>query len=207
MADAYYNAAKSLLKQVEDVARDGQFCGHARQSIEGTMRVLIDHYCDGTLHEGGEGLAKRTQWVLGFLFDSERTCNKQRMVLIKKSHPEQQVGKWNGIWGHIEPGERPEQTMHREALEEIGIDIDDWERCLEIEGKDWDLFVFRAFRDLGKADFQPSGDEPLMVVDVADCVIPVQTLHITRWFIPLLVDLDPVFPIRLRDQGEKARWE
>lgn len=204
MADEYYQAAKNLLGQVEGVARSGQFCGHARQSIEGTMKVLIDHYCDGTLHKGGECLAERTRWVLGFIFDSNRTRTDQRVVLIKKNHPEQQVGKWNGVGGHIEPGERPEQAMRREALEETGIDIDDWERCLEVEGSDWDLFVFRAFRDLNIAVFQPSNNEPVMVVDVADSVIPVPTLHNARWFIPLLVDLDPVFPIRLRDQGERA---
>lgn len=42
------------------------------------------------------------------------------VLLIKKDHPADQVGKMNGIGGHVEEGESPLEAMRREATEEAG---------------------------------------------------------------------------------------
>lgn len=62
-------------------------------------------------------------WVLGFLFSEDLS----KVVLIKKTHPDWQAGKLNGIGGKIELGASHRATMWRECREETGYDYDDWQ--------------------------------------------------------------------------------
>jgi hypothetical protein len=62
----------------------------------------------------------RRRYVVGFLFDG--LC--QNVTLIKKTHPEWQKGKLNGVGGKIEPNETSTDAMRREFR---------------------DVFFFRAF--------------------------------------------------------------
>ena len=68
---------------------------------------MIDHYC------------------LGFLFSRDL----DRVVLVLKDRPLWQAGCWNGLGGHIEPGESPAEAMAREMREEAGITTQpgDWQ--------------------------------------------------------------------------------
>jgi 8-oxo-dGTP pyrophosphatase MutT (NUDIX family) len=50
----------------------------------------------------------------------------ERVVLIRRSDN----GRWAPVSGIVEPGEHPEQTVVREALEEAGVTI-------EVEGLAW----------------------------------------------------------------------
>lgn len=61
-----------------------------------------------------------SNFVLGFAFD----VKTGGVVLIRKTHPEWQAGKLNGIGGRIEPGEQPLQAMVREFEEETGVTTD-----------------------------------------------------------------------------------
>lgn len=68
------------------------------------------------------------------------------LVYKKRGHGE---GRWNGIGGKIE-GESPVQCAIREAREEAGVDVKNVELCgiiyfSNVFGRDWDVFVFRAF--------------------------------------------------------------
>jgi 8-oxo-dGTP diphosphatase len=83
----------------------------------------------------------RRRYVVGFLFDG--LC--QNVTLIKKTHPEWQKGKLNGVGGKIEPNETSTDAMRREFREEAGVDIDSWEAYAGIQGPDYDVFFFRAF--------------------------------------------------------------
>ena len=62
-------------------------------------------------------------YVCGFLFSHDLLSVK----LIKKNRPKWQAGRHNGIGGHIEEGETPEQAMVREFTEETGVDFTRWE--------------------------------------------------------------------------------
>jgi len=74
-------------------------------------------------------------YVAGLLFGDIRS----KVLLIRKSHPNWMRGKLNGIGGHIEQGELPEQTMCREFSEETGIDIPHWKHFATITGTEANL--------------------------------------------------------------------
>jgi 8-oxo-dGTP diphosphatase len=80
--------------------------------------------------------APRTHYVMGFgLLESPR-----RVVLIeKRKGPAYVVGKWNGVGGKVERGERIEQAMAREFEEEAGIETapDSWRFFCELEAPDF----------------------------------------------------------------------
>jgi len=59
-------------------------------------------------------------FVLGFLFE-EADLDHQLVVVIKKTKPYWQAGKFNGVGGHIKAGESPHQAMIREFHEETGV--------------------------------------------------------------------------------------
>ncbi len=57
------------------------------------------------------------------------------------------VGKWNGVGGKVQEGERPDETAAREVKEEIGVTVktDDLVKVAEIdysnEDPNWGMFV------------------------------------------------------------------
>lgn len=58
-------------------------------------------------------------YVVGLLFNE----NYRTLALLEKKRPEWQKGLWNGCGGRVESGESPLQAMHRECLEEFGLNI------------------------------------------------------------------------------------
>jgi 8-oxo-dGTP diphosphatase len=82
-----------------------------------------------------------TEYVAGFLI----AVDTQQVVLVRKDRPAWQAGRLNGVGGHIEPGETPEEAMRREFCEEAGLDLDGWEHFATVEG-DWgSVRFFRLF--------------------------------------------------------------
>lgn len=61
----------------------------------------------------------RPSYVIGFITDEAN----QNIILMLKQKPEHLKGKWNGVGGKIEGGEKPHQAMAREILEEIGLSV------------------------------------------------------------------------------------
>lgn len=59
---------------------------------------------------------KPTRYVCGFNF----SCGFKFVTLIRKARPRWQAGKLNGVGGHIEGNELPEEAMAREFMEEAG---------------------------------------------------------------------------------------
>ena len=76
-------------------------------------------------------------YVLGFLFD----IAGESVVLIQKTKPAWQAGRFNAVGGKIEAGELPSQAMQREFKEEAGLDIGVWEHTATLAGTDWRVYV------------------------------------------------------------------
>lgn len=98
-------------------------------------------------------------YVLGFVFSM-----KENFVLLqKKSHPEWQKDKYNGIGGKIEVGESEIDAMSRESLEEVGLTLR-WEKKAQFFVNEHTVYVFKANAEpkMIKAliDFSKTTDEP-----------------------------------------------
>ncbi len=86
-----------------------------------------------------------TKYVVGLMFDQSGT----RVVLMRKTHPEWQAGRLNGIGGKIEPGETAVQAMIREFEEEAGVwtEAADWRSICILRGTDFSCEVFAGNND------------------------------------------------------------
>ena len=80
------------------------------------------------------------KYVVGYLFnrDTNEVC------LIQKNRPNWQKGRLNGVGGHIEQGENPQDAMPREFWEEAGERNIAWRQFLFITGTGYELYCFTA---------------------------------------------------------------
>ena len=87
------------------------------------------------------------RYVVGFAF----TKDLKRVLLINKNKPEWQKGLLNGVGGKIEGKETPLEAMRREAIEEVGIDVDWQEKgCMlgtNNDSKPFECWIFYAYDD------------------------------------------------------------
>lgn len=79
-----------------------------------------------------------TKYVCGFLFSGER------VLFVRKTHPEWQKGLLNGIGGKVDDRETPVEAMRREFLEETKHDVPDWDLFAIEAGSDYMVYFFRA---------------------------------------------------------------
>jgi 8-oxo-dGTP diphosphatase len=81
-----------------------------------------------------------TRYVLGFAFDEAG----DRVVLIQKTKPAWQAGKYNGVGGKVEENETMIDAMVREFYEETGVEtaINDWREYAFMVGPDWSCAVY-----------------------------------------------------------------
>lgn len=123
-----------------------------------------------------------TDYVAGFLIDESR----ELVALVQKNRPEWQAGKLNGIGGHIEEGESPDEAMHREFEEETGIVFKtDWNLFCVLTG-DWGrVFFFRRFapKDFIARSIQQKTDESILFVPLRSAVS--MALPNLSWLLPL----------------------
>ncbi len=84
-----------------------------------------------------------TRYVLGLLFSRDFDT----VTLIKKNRPEWQAGTWNGVGGHVEPGENPNDAMVREFREETGVLIDNWSLFALKTGKGFQVVCYASIND------------------------------------------------------------
>jgi len=142
---------------------------------------------------------KQYRYVLGFLFN---TGHRDRVWLINKNRPSWQRGKLNGIGGHIEAGETPEEAMRREFREEAGLDVPYWQHAVTLHNcANVEMFVFRAFMiDKRFMQVKQTTDERpqcFFVHKVNTRHHPV--LPNLDWMVPLLLDKGLVMPIEIHD--------
>ncbi len=143
-----------------------------------------------------------TEMVVGFLFN-DCLGHTNKVMLIEKNRPEWQINKVNGIGGHIEPMESPEQAMIREFKEETSYTIADFKNFAIINGSGWRVYFFYA---LNKAalilpEHNPT-DEKVIIADINN--LPNNIIPNLRWLIPMALDPDLLRPVIIYD---KTNWQ
>lgn len=129
-----------------------------------------------------------TTYVCGFLFNPERT----HVALIRKTKPEWQAGKLNGIGGKVEHGETLWRAVQREFQEETGAVVDTWDYPFAELAPRWDngtkIFFFRAF---GNPLLRSPTEEAVDWYPLAD-LPALDVIPNLRWLIPLALDRSTV---------------
>ena len=119
-----------------------------------------------------------TKYVLGFLFRNYK--GETQVALIRKTRPEWQKGKLNGIGGHLEEDELPNDAMIREFKEEAGS-VCNWKFfCTMVFDNDIAVYCFKSE---SIADIKTMTDEEVLwfpVKGLPDTVIPN-----LNWLIPM----------------------
>jgi 8-oxo-dGTP diphosphatase len=119
--------------------------------------------------------AKVGNYVLGFAFTPH-----QEVILIRKKRPDWQVGKLNGVGGHIEEGENSYQAMVREFKEETGVAHVAWAPFCIMKSPNWVVHCFAARGVIGA---ETKTDEEVVLVDMLD--LPIDVIPNLRWLIPM----------------------
>lgn len=126
--------------------------------------------------------SKRTPYVLGFAFDPELTY----VALIRKTKPEWQAGKLNGIGGKVEPSETFRQAMVREFFEETGsrVPSERWHNFSRINGTTCIIPCYVCTTNLGILE-SPT-EEKVIIYPVHRCHVgnPL-ILHNLPWLVAL----------------------
>lgn len=121
-------------------------------------------------------------YVVGFAFSKDF----QEVLLIKKSKPEWQAGRSNGIGGKIEDGETAEQAMVREFKEECDISTQEsqWRKYALLECFDGSkVWCFEAAMDI--EHFSTLTDEQVRIWDIKAVMGSKRVIHNLKWLIPL----------------------
>ncbi len=141
-------------------------------------------------------------FVLGFVFDK----SGDDVLLIRKTHPKWQAGLFNGIGGHIDMGESPEEAMRRECTEEAGFDAEEWDHVITFTCRGGTVFVFRAYSDaIYDAESKVLNRETLYVVPSEN--LPQDAIHNLPWIIPMIQD-NLQFPVLMAyDNTGECRQE
>lgn len=122
------------------------------------------------------------RYVVGFMFN----FTEDAVLLIRKTHPEWQSGRLNGVGGEIEVGESALEAMTREFLEEVGIHHSSWKQfCVLGDARQWQIHFFSAVGMIGKAVQRT--DEAPEIHPVA--ALPLDTIPNLRWLIPMALTM------------------
>lgn len=118
------------------------------------------------------------RYVLGFAFDD----TGDNVVLIRKTKPAWQAGKYNGVGGKIEGDEGPFHAMTREFYEEAGVmtTADNWVAFATMSGPDWRCDCFYTFNNFVFTRVSTQTEEYV-------CTFSVQSLPETISNVPWLI--------------------
>jgi 8-oxo-dGTP pyrophosphatase MutT (NUDIX family) len=129
------------------------------------------------------------RYVLGFYHSIKG------VILIQKTTPEWQRGKWNGLGGHIEPGETPLQAMVREFTEEAGFATlpQQWTELFTIKGLTaenewWEMTVFSTWGRIHQMGELPRAVDEGWVETHHDLPEPMDST--AHWIVLMLRDFE-----------------
>lgn len=137
-------------------------------------------------------IKKLNHFVLGFVFNK----TQNRVLLIEKRRPKWMAGRWNGIGGHIEPGETHHQAMIRESEEECGHSYL-WQHKITFVCPGGTVFVYAAIYPSNSISFEQIEDEQLSVFYLHG--LPDEIMNNVKWLIPLCL-ADVINPIMITQE-------
>ena len=142
----------------------------------------------------------KIEYVVGFLFSED----KRYVTLIQKRRPFWQAGKLNGVGGHVEEYEltNPILAMIREFEEEAGLKIYNWNKAAVLEHEEYVLHVYYAFGDVDKVESKT--DECVGVYEL-ESLWSHNHIYNLRWLIPLCLDNETVFPIKINLESKDKK--
>ena len=123
----------------------------------------------------------KTKYALGFLF--RNIAGETEVALMRKTHPDWQSGKLNGIGGHVERDEEPVETMIREFKEETGAETHNWSFfCTMI----FEEAIIYCFKSMERVEVKTITDEE--VIWFRANWLPDKVIPNLRWLIPMALD-------------------
>lgn len=123
-------------------------------------------------------------FVAGFLFSKDL----KKVALIKKTKPEWQAGRLNGIGGKVEAGENPFDAMCREFREETGAEVTGWLEFFNLSYPDARIHFFKA---VGDFNLLSTTDEEVGWYALNELFLSLELPPILpnlRWLIPFALD-------------------
>ncbi len=121
-------------------------------------------------HDEPEQGRQPQRYALGFAFGYHGIREQLHVAMVQKVRPMWQAGNYNGIGGHVEPGESSLDAMVREFHEETGIYVPAicWEHFAIIAGgDDYTVVCYRHF-GLNMQELRTLTDEIILPVPVED---------------------------------------
>ena len=119
-----------------------------------------------------------TRYVVGFMFEDDR------VALIRKTRPSWQVGRLNGIGGHVEDNEHPIYAMIREFKEETSVEttIEQWHWFATLSGDGFEVSFYSTEGKL--ASLKTTTDEEVVILPIHEVTVNNAIPNLT-WLIPL----------------------
>ena len=134
-----------------------------------------------------------TRYVLGFLFAPEHEYG----VLLQKSRgPGEMAGRLNGIGGHVEDGESPEDAMRREGIEEVGAVHAEWKPFCLMRGDGWVCDCFAAVsQDALEVPGENDVGEKVYCLPPSAVLLSPNLMRNVRWLLPMAMEADDLHAI------------
>ncbi|KKN53700.1 hypothetical protein LCGC14_0599550 [marine sediment metagenome] len=130
---------------------------------------------------------KKQEYSMGLMFTKEMS----QVLLIKKNHgPKSVIGRWNGIGGHLEDGETPQECQVREYEEETGVktELSDWAQFTKLQGNDFIVHCFWGNKTYAVLHARTTTNEQVEIVNTNQHIFNIPLAPNLKWFIPFLMD-------------------
>lgn len=147
-------------------------------------------------------MKNKVKYVLGFMFSED----KEYVALIKKTKPEWQKGRLNGIGGKVEKDEYGVDAMVREFREETGslTQEHEWKHFATMTNSQFIVWCYAAYGDLG---LLKTTTEEEIVIGETELLCNENVLSNLHWLIPMALDCDKFNIVEIEYKEAKQYME